>query len=330
LIDVDDTAEDTVRQAVAALALAALITAPAVAEHWPERPLHFIVPYPPGGNADVIGRILAHGLEEKLGQSIIVDNRSGGAGAIGGIAAAHAAPDGYTFLFSANGPILFAPELATPRPYLWSRDFQTVAVVTQTPLVVLVGGNSTITTLDDLVARARSGAGKVVLASGGMASSNHLFSAYMEQQLHLQWTTVQYRGTTPALNDLIAGHADVTVDQVSSTTPLIAAGTVRALAVTSDHRWPALADVATMPELGYPDMLASTFTAMMAPRGTPEEIVATMNAAVVQAVRDHAVAERIEAAGAEIVVMSTREAEAYLAHEAAVWTPIVRDIAARP
>jgi tripartite-type tricarboxylate transporter receptor subunit TctC len=318
-----------VRQAVYALALAAALTGPAAAEHWPERPVRFIVPYPPGGNADVIGRILAHGLEPRLGQSIIVDNRSGGAGAIGAIAAAHAAPDGYTFLFSANGPILFAPELTTPHPYLWSRDFATVAVVTQTPLVVLVGGNSAITTLDDLVTRARSGAGKVILASGGMASSNHLFSEYMERQLHLQWTTVQYRGTTPALNDLISGQADVTVDQVSSTTPFIAAGTVRALAVTSDHRWPALAGVPTMPELGHPDMLASTFTAMMAPRGTSAEIVATMNAAVAQAVGDPTVRARIEAVGAEVVVTSTEQAEAYLAHESAVWTPIVRDIAAR-
>ena len=315
------------RQALAALVLAGMLTGPAAAGNWPDRPVRFIVPFPPGGNADVIARIVANGLQEKLGQAFIVDNRSGGAGTVGGIAAAHAAPDGYTFLFSANGPILTAPEMVTPHPYLWSRDFETVAVVTLTPLVVVVGGNSPMKTLDDLVERARSQSYRVIFASGGMGSSNHLLGVYMEQQLHLGWTTVHYRGTAPAMADLIGGHADVEIEQMSTATSFIAAGTVRALAVASDHRWPALPDVPTMVELGHPDMIASTLTAVMAPAGTPKEIVAKMNAGMSEVVGEATVRQHIEAIGAEVRMMSPQQSADYLAHEYTVWIPIVRDIA---
>lgn len=305
-----------------------MLTAPAAAGNWPERPVRFIVPYPPGGNADVIGRIVAGGLQEKLGQAVIVDNRSGGAGAVGGIAAAHAAPDGYTFLFSANGPILSAPELVSPHPYLWNRDFEPVAVVTRTPLVVLVGGNSPMKTFADLVERAGSGSYRVIFASGGMASSNHLLGLYMEHELHLAWTTVHYRGTAPALTDLIGGQADVEIDQVSSATPFVAAGSVRALAVTSEHRWPALPDVPTMAELGHPDMIASTFTAVMAPAGTPRQIIAKMNADMAEVVGEDTVRRTIEDIGAEIPMMSPQQSADFLTHESEVWIPMVRDIAA--
>ena len=311
---------------VAALALAGALAGQAAAASWPDRPVHFIVPYPPGGNADVIGRIVANGLQQKLGQSFIVDNRSGGAGVIGGIAAAHAAPDGYTFLYSANGPILFAPELVTPPPYLWNRDFETVAVVTVTPLVLLVGKNSAMKSLDDLFARSRGGG--VIFASGGMASSNHLLGVYMQEQLQFAWTTVHYRGTAPAMNDLIGGQADLAIDQVSSATPFIAAGTVRPLAVTSDHRWPALPEVPTMAELGHPDMMASTFTALMAPAGTPKEIVAKMNAAVSEVAGDDGVRRRIEGIGAEVLIMSAERSAEFMARESSVWIPVVREIAA--
>lgn len=312
------------------LALASALACPAVAaaQDWPNRPVHFIVPYPPGGNADVVGRVLAQALQEKLHQPFIVDNKSGAGGIIGALAVAHAAADGYTFLFSANGPILFASDLVKEHPYKWNKDFETVATVSFTPLAVVVNPKSPDKTFKDFVAHAKKANGKMIFASGGMGSSNHLFGVYVERQLKLKWTTVQYRGTTPALNDLIGGHADFTIDQVNSSTPFVKGGTIRALAVSSANRWPALPDVPTMAELGYPKLIASTFTALMAPARTPQVVVAKLNHTLAEVVREPTVRQRIEALGSEINVMSPKRSAAFLADESAKWTPIVQELAA--
>lgn len=313
----------------AALAVAGALACPAAAsaQNWPERPVHFVVPYAPGGNADVVIRIIAQSLQQKLHQSFIIDNKGGAGGVIGALAVAHAAPDGYTFLFSANGPILFASDLVKEHPYAWNKDFETVTTVSFTPLVVVVNNKSADKTFKDFIAHAKAADGKMISAQGGIGSSNDLLSEYMKRQLNLKWTTVQYRGTTPAVNDLIGGHADFTIDQVNSASPFVKAGTLRALAVSSDKRSPVLPEVPTMAELGYPKLIASTFTAMMAPAGTPKPIVAKLNASLAEAVREPAVRQRIEALGSEINVMSPEKSTAFLAEESAKWTPIVRELA---
>jgi tripartite-type tricarboxylate transporter receptor subunit TctC len=277
----------------------------------------------------VVGRILGQALQQKLGQPFIIDNKSGAGGAIGSLAVAHSAPDGYTFLFSANGPVLFAPELVKGHPYLWSKDFETVAAVSFTPLVLLVAQKSPVKTFDQFLEQAHSRGEKMIFASAGMGTSNHLLSEYMQKQMNLKWTTVQYRGTAPAMTDLIGGQADFDIDQVSSATSFIKAGTVRALAVSSDHRWPALPDVPTMAELGHPQFIASTFTAMMAPSGTPRDIVAKLNAALSEVAVDPLVRERIETLGSELRVMSPEQSTDFLTKESSIWTPIVREVAAQ-
>jgi tripartite-type tricarboxylate transporter receptor subunit TctC len=162
-----------------------------------------------------------------------------------------------------------------------------------------------------------------------MGSSNHLLGEFMQRQMKLKWTTVQYRGTAPAMNDLIAGQVDFSIDQVNTAGPFIKAGTVRALAVSSEHRWPVLPDVATMAELGHPKIIASTFTALMAPAGTPKPIIAKLNASLAEVLREPAVRERLEALGSKIEMMSPQKSAAYLANESATWTPIVRELAAK-
>lgn len=317
------------RVLIAGFAVAGILAFPAVAsaQGWPEHAVHFVVPYPPGGNADVVGRILAQALQDKLHQPFVVDNKSGAGGAIGGTAVAHSTPDGYTFLFSANGPILFAPDLVKEHPYSWNKDFETVATVSFTPLVLLVNKKSSDRTFKDFVGHAGKDTGKLIFASAGMGTSNHLLSEYMQRQMKLKWTTVQYRGTAPAMNDLIGGHADFTIDQVNSATPFVKSGTVRALAVSSEHRWPVLPDVPTMAELGHPKLVASTFTALMAPAGTPSTVVAKLNASLAEVAREPNVRKRIEALGSEIKVMSPVNSAAFLAQESSKWTPIVRELA---
>lgn len=315
----------------AVLALVGAFAGSAVAaeQSWPERPVHFVVPYPPGGNADVIGRILANALQQKLGQSFIVDNKSGGGGTIGALAVARSTPDGSTFFFTANGPLLFAPELVKEHPYVWSEVFEPVAVVSSTPLVLLVSSKSPVKDLKDFIDRARKTGEKMTFASAGMGSSNHLLGELMQKQLKLKWTTVQYRGTAPAMNDLIAGQVDFSIDQVNTAGPFIKAGTVRALAVSSEHRWPVLPDVPTMAELGHPKIMASTFTALVAPAGTPKPIIAKLNASLAEAVREPSVRERLEALGSKIEMMSPEKSAEFLANESATWTPIVRELAAK-
>jgi tripartite-type tricarboxylate transporter receptor subunit TctC len=319
------------RTLFAVLALAGALAFPAAssAQSWPERPVRFIVPYPPGGNADLVGRVVAQALEQKLHQTFIIENKSGGGGVIAGQAVANSPPDGYTYFFTANGPILFAPELVKERPYSWNKDFETVATVSFTPLIVLINQKSPINSFKEFIEHAQAAGGKTNFASAGMGSSNHLLGEYMEKQLNLKWTTVQYRGTAPAMNDLIGGHADFSIDQVNSASPFIKSGAVRALAVSSEHRWPALPDVPTMTELGYPKFVASTFTVVMAPAQTPKAVIAKLNASLAEVVRDPAVSQRIEALGSEINVLSPEKSAAFLAEESAKWTPVVRELAAR-
>ena len=315
--------------AVLALVSAIASTPTAVAQGWPERPVHFVVPYPPGGNADVVARILANALQAKLGQSFIVDNKSGGAGAIGALAVARSSPDGYTFFFTANGPLLFAPELMKEHPYAWNKDFESVAIVTSTPLVLVVSSKSTIQSFSDFLDRAHKVGEKMTFASAGMGSSNHLLGEFIQKQLKLKWTTVQYRGTAPAMSDLIGGQVDFSIDQVNTAGPFIKAGTVRPLAVSSARRWPTLPEVPTMVELGHPELTASTFTAIMAPLATPKAIVAKLNASLAEVLGVPAIRERVEALGSQIEMMSPEKSAAFLANESATWTPIVREVAAQ-
>jgi tripartite-type tricarboxylate transporter receptor subunit TctC len=316
---------------VVLLSLVGVLAIPAAAaeQSWPERPVHFVVPYPPGGNADVIARILANALQQKFGQPFIVDNKSGGGGTIGALAVARSAPDGYTFFFTANGPLLFAPELVKEHPYSWDKDFEPVSIVSSTPLVLLVSSKSSARNLDGFIDSARKSGEKMTFASAGMGSSNHLLSELMQRQLNVKWTTVQYRGTAPAMNDLIAGQVDFSIDQVNTAAPFIKAGSVRALAVSSKQRWPVLPNVPTMAELGYPKLIASTFTALMAPVGAPKQIIAKLSGGLAEVVRKPAVRQHIEAIGSHIEVMSPQESATFLGAESATWTPIVRELATK-
>ncbi len=317
---------DRIVTACLAFAIVVFALPPSHAQTWPERSIHFVVPYPPGGNADVVGRIIADALQQKLGKPVVVDNKTGAGGIVGASFVTHSAPDGYTFLFSADGPILFAPELVPQPPYQWDKAFAPVTTISVTPLVVVVNPSFPVRTFDDFLAQAHKLGDKLIFAAGGMGTTNHLFGELIRSQLGLKWTTVQYRGTAPAMQDVISGQAQFTIDQVSSASHFIKAGSVRALATSSAQRWPALSDVPDMSELGYPVLVANTFTALMAPAGTPGEIVGKMSETVAAVVKDPIVRKRIGNLGSEIQVMSPEAFTDYLKKEASVWTPIVRKI----
>ncbi|HEY2137186.1 MAG TPA: tripartite tricarboxylate transporter substrate binding protein [Xanthobacteraceae bacterium] len=312
---------------VAAIALFG--TGMAAAQDWPSRTVRLIVPYPPGGNADVVGRIAAHALQAELGQAFVIENKAGAGGLIGGEAVAKSAPDGYTFLLSANGPVLYAPELAEHKPYDWRKDFVPVGTISLTSLALLVHPGLAAKTLPEFIDLARHEGEKLVFAAGGMGTSNHLFSELIQSQLNLKWTTAQYRGTAPAMADLLGGHVQFSIDQISASLALIRDGRVRALAVSGAKRVSSLPDVPTFVEQGYKNLVGYTFVAILAPAGTPSGIVERLSAALKKIVRDPPVRDQIAALGAEPEAMSPEEFRAYLENEDAVWLPVVRS-AAKP
>jgi tripartite-type tricarboxylate transporter receptor subunit TctC len=312
------------RKSILAAALVAALWVPAAAQNWPERAVRLVVPYPPGGNVDGAARIIASKLQEKLGQPFVIENKAGAGGLIAGEMVAKSPPDGYTLLVGANGPILFAPEISGKRSYEWSRDFAAVTTISLTPAVFQVHPSVPVKTLAEFFDLARREPGKLNMASPGAGTLNHLLSEQVQQTVGVSWTTVHYKGNAPATNDLIAGHVQFNFDQISVALPFIRDGRTRALAVTGTQRAHWIPDVPTFAELGFKDITGETFTALMAPAGTPDAIVAKLNTALTEILRDPDVVQKFDLVGARAVAMSPQDTRKYLASEDATWMPIVR------
>jgi tripartite-type tricarboxylate transporter receptor subunit TctC len=307
------------------MALAAVCSAPAAAEAWPARPVRIVVPYPPGGNVDVAARIIAPGLQAAFGQPFIVDNKSGAGGMIGAEDVARSAPDGYTLFLAANGPLLFSPLIFRRAAYKWDKDFVPISSVSFTPLVLQVRPSLPVNNVQELLAMARKDPGKLTMASPGAGTTNHLVSELLQSLTGVHWTTAHYKGNAPATTDLLGGQVDFNFDQVSVSLPFIKEGKVRALAVTTANRVPSLPDVPTFAQAGVQGMEASTFTGLLAPKGTPPEIVQRLSAALEKILKEKDVIARFDGLGAE-ARGSTPEAFAqYLAREDARWTPIIKN-----
>jgi tripartite-type tricarboxylate transporter receptor subunit TctC len=306
--------------AVIALALAA----PALAQTWPERTVKIVVPYPAGGNVDGAARIIAEKLQAALGQSVVIENKAGAGGLVGSESVAKAEPDGYTLLLGANGPILFAPEMASRRAYEWRRDFVPITMVSLTPIVLQVHPSVAAKSVTEFFELARKEPGKLTMSSPGPGTTNHLMSELLQDKMRLSWVTVQYKGNAPATNDLIAGHVNFNFDQMSVALPFIKDGRARALAVTGTKRAVWLPDVPTFAEAGFPEIDGSTFTGLMAPAKTPAAIVTRLNAELGKILSDADVKAKFQALGAETVPMSPAEFTSYLEKEDATWIPVIR------
>jgi tripartite-type tricarboxylate transporter receptor subunit TctC len=318
--------EGMMRKAILAALAALAVSLPGAAEAqtWPTRSVRLVVPYAAGGNVDVAARILAEKLQQELGQPFIIENKPGAGGLIGSELVAKAEPDGYTLLLGANGPILFAPEMGPRRAYEWRRDFIPVTAVTLTPLVLQVHPGVPAATLKEFLELARTRQPPITMASPGPGTTNHLISELMQSKLGFRWMTVQYRGNAPATNDLVGGHVQFNLDQVSVALPFIRDGRTRALAITGSARLPELPDVPTFTELGYPDFDGQTFTGLMAPAKTPEAIIARLHEATVKVLADPTVKARFVSLGAQSAPMSREAFLAYLEKEDTTWIPVIR------
>lgn len=290
---------------------------------YPDRPSRVIVPFAAGGGADIVARLVFQGVAKELGQSFIIDNRGGAGGIIGTDAVAKSAPDGYTLLLGQSGPNAINPSVYKKLPYDASKDFVPVTQLTRYPYVIAVKKDLPVSTLAELIALAKSKPGALSLSTAGHGSSSHLAVELFKRQAGIDVMAVPYKGAGPALLDVVGGQVDMTFGDAASASKQAQARTVKALAVTGAKRSPLIPDVPTVQEAGVPGFEASAWHAVLAPRGTPDEVVRKLNAAIVKVLSDPALKDRLAQDGIEAVGSSPEQFGAALQAEIMKWREVV-------
>ncbi len=299
-------------------------------EKYPNRPVRVIVPFAAGGTTDIFARLIADKLSQTLGQQFVVENRGGAGGNIGADAVAKAAPDGYTLVMGTVGTHAINPSLYAKMPYDPLTDFEPVAFAAGVPnLMVVNPKNVKATSVKDFIAEAKAAPKKFSMASSGNGTSIHLSGELFKQMTGVEMPHVPYRGSGPAINDLVGGQVDVMFDNLPSSIEQAKAGNLRALAVTSAARSPAMPDIPTLAESGLPGFEASSWFALFAPKGTPADITEKLNAEVRTALAAPDLAKRFAELGGEIKPMSPAELMAYVRAEHAKWAQVVKVSGAR-
>ncbi len=315
----------------AAASLHAQTQTPGQVNAWPNKTIKFVVPFPPGGTTDILGRIAAAELAKATGAQVIVENRAGAGGNIGSEAVAKAAPDGYTFLVSTVGTHGINQALYPKLPFDPIKDFEAVTLIATVPNVLVVNANMNVTSVDSLISLARSKPGKLNYASSGNGTSIHLSAELFKSQTKTFMTHIPYRGSAPALTDLMAGSADLMFDNLPSALPHIKSGRLRALGLTSSKPSAALPGVPTIAQTGgaLANYAASSWFGVMAPAGTPKDIVQKTQAAIAKALQSPEVREKLLSQGAEPVGNTPEEFAAYIKAEIAKWAKVVKDSGAK-
>lgn len=308
----------TRRIAVAAIVLTALAAHAA----FPDRPITIVVPYASGGAADAVARVLAARMGEKLGTSVIVDNRAGASGTIGATYVAKASPDGYTMLYDAT-PYSINPHLFPRMPYA-ADALQPLSLVLVAPNALIVKADSPYRTVADLVAKAKATPGKLNFASGGSGTVQRLATELFRQKLQLDMVHVPYKSGGPAIADVMGGQVDFMFGTVAATYPLISAGKLRALAVSSPQRSPRLPDVPTVAETVVPGYEALEWNGMFLPARTPKDVADKLQKAVVDVLKEDEVQQRLKDLGARPVGGTPAEFAAVLQKEELKWADVVK------
>lgn len=307
-----------------AAAGAALSVSPRLArsQTYPTRAIRIIVPFPPGGPTDVVARIVANSISPILGQSVVVESRPGGAGGtVGGKVVADADADGYTLLISQVGALTITPSLYK-LDYAPLKDFAPIAIVAQSPQVLTVNPAVPAHSLAELVAYAKTNPGKVNFASPGIGTQPHLLGELLQIVGHVKLLHVPYRGSAPAIIDLLAGQVQVMFDSPLVMLPHVEAGELRALAVTGDSRLAQIPNVPTVAQAGYPALTATMWTGLLAPAGTPEPIIQKLNSAVNEGLKAAVAQASLHQLGLENRAVSPQEFKAYMTAETHKWAEV--------
>jgi len=303
--------------------LAAMLAVPAAqAQEWPSRPIRFIVPYPPGGPTDILGRVAAQVLTQRLPQPVVVENRAGAAGAIGAEAVARATPDGGTFLVNASAHVI-VPHMQK-LPFDAVADFAPVTRIAAVPLILVVTPTLPVRSVGDLIALAKAEPGRLSYASSSNGGAPHLAGELFKQMAGVDLQHVPYRGSGQALPDLVAGNVQVMFDSLASSADLVRQGRLRALAVTTEARIPAFPELPTIAEAGVAGYAFSTWYGLWAPARTPEPILARVQRELAAGLAAPEAAERLAALGAVAVADPPADFAAFAAAESARYERVVR------
>jgi tripartite-type tricarboxylate transporter receptor subunit TctC len=312
---------------VAALA-AALLAAPASAA-FPDRPIKIIVGFPAGGPLDTHGRLLADKLQAALGQPIVIDYKAGAGGTVGADFVAKSPADGYTLMLANTGVMVINPAIYPKLSYSTLKDFVPIARTAQQPLALLVGTSLPVTSVQELVAMAKQSPGKLNYGSAGNGGSSHLVPEMFKQATGTFMVHIPYRGSAPALTDLLAGQVQMMAESIPLASQYVKQGKLRALAITGRERNAALPGVPTFGELGVKGMDVVGFYGVMAPAGTPKDVIAKLSEAFKQVLDNPDLRKSMTAQGADPAYLNSEQFGAYLAAEMPVWAKAVKDSGAK-
>jgi len=324
---------NAMRRGHAVLLLAALLMAPnaGVAQTYPNKPVRLIIPFAPGGVADVIARPIADRLSRSLGQPVVVESRAGATGTLGAAYVAQSAPDGYTLLLGTTNEIAMSPTLYQSLPYDPRTAFAPITSVAVFPNVLVVGKDTPFKTLADLIAAAKDKPGTLTFASSGIGSTNHLSAELFKREANINILHVPYKGGGPALIDVSGGHVTAMFATLPSAVSLIQSGVIRALAVTGSHRSDILPDVPTVIEAGLPGVVVTTWNGVLAPAGTPPGLLERLHKALADAVAEPSLKAAFAAVGAETELITPQEFAARIRTDFDRWSLVIKqaDISAQ-
>ncbi|MDB5853362.1 MAG: hypothetical protein JWR22_1403 [Herminiimonas sp.] len=293
------------------------------AQAWPTKQVIKIVsPYAPGGTTDVLARLLAQRLQEKLGQNVIVENRAGAGGNLGTDIVAKAAPDGHTLLLAASGPIVISPSLYQKLPYQPLKDFTYISPLAGAPFVVVVNANSGLNTLKDVIAKGKEG--KLSFASAGSGTPQHIIGEMFNIQAGTKIQHIPYKGSGPAMNDLMGGQVPLAFENPIVAMPHVKSGRLKVLAVTGATRSANLPDVPTVAELGLTGFEARPWYGLLGPANMPADVTNKLNAAVEEFLASPAIKQRLDSLGSEPMYMPAAQFKTFVASELEKWTKVVK------
>lgn len=312
------------RQVMAAGVAAVALPAARAQAAWPTKPVRFLVPFAPGGTSEIVARSVAAELTKQTGQNVYVENKPGGAGVVAMVEAAKAAPDGHTIILGHVGTLAVNPYMLANQPYDVNRDFIPVTLLAKVPNVFVIHPDVPAKNFREFVAYVKRNPGKLNYGSAGNASAGHLAMEYLKLVTGMYITHIPYRGTGPQLTDLLAGRTQASSAGMPALGAHIRAGKLRAIAVGTQHRIPALPDVPTVAEMGYKDFETSQWYGILTPAGTPPEVVKKIQEESYKALRSSAVTERFATDNAVGGGGPSTEFAAFIRREQQIWSDIVR------
>ncbi|HUP97890.1 MAG TPA: tripartite tricarboxylate transporter substrate binding protein [Usitatibacter sp.] len=301
----------------------------ALAQQWPSKPIKLIVPYPPGGTSDILARAVGQKLQEQWGQPVVVENKPGATGNIGADLVAKSPPDGYTMLLADIGSLAIAPSVVQALPFDPVKDFAPVVMVAYSPHLLVVHPSVPAKDAKELVALAKAKPDTLNFAVSGIGGANHLAGIDFAQRAGIKWTYIPYKGGSQALTDMVGGQAQVMFNGMLATYPFVKDGKLKALAISSAKRFPAVPDIPTVAELGMPGFETGSWQGIVAPANTPPEIVRRMHSTVMAILVTPEMKDRLDKAGAEVRAMSPEQFGGFIRDERDRWAKVVKESGAK-